>query len=116
MRATLAARICSSLIVWAIDEVVKTTAAADTLRNDDIERIGDFMVFVFTSRSVAAFILCPWAEPQKFSNHVAINDTVAAGLVNCEQLGSRDMRLFSPVGRRPVVELVLNDSRSPLCF
>jgi len=115
MRATLAARICSSLIVWAIDEVVKTTAAADTLRNDDIERIGDFMVF-FTSRSVAAFILCPWAEPQKFSNLVVINDTVAAGLVIFEQLGRRDMRLFSPVGRRPVVELVLNDSLSSLSF
>jgi hypothetical protein len=38
------------------------------------------MVFVFTSRSVAAFDLCPWAEPQKFSNHVAIKDAVAADI------------------------------------
>jgi hypothetical protein len=63
---------------------------------------------------VAAFILCPWAEPQKFSNHVAIKDTVAADLTNFDQLGRRDMRLFSPVGGRPVVALVLNDSLSLL--
>jgi len=45
MRARLAARICSLLIVWASDDVVKTTATADMLKNDVQERITEDMVF-----------------------------------------------------------------------
>jgi hypothetical protein len=46
MRARLAARICSLLIVWASDDVVKTTATADMLKNDVQERITEDMFFI----------------------------------------------------------------------
>jgi hypothetical protein len=78
MRARLAARICSSLIVWAIDAVAKTTATADMLRNEDIDRIRIFMALLFISTSVVAFLLYPWAALHNPSNHGAIEDSRAA--------------------------------------
>jgi hypothetical protein len=56
MRAKLAARICSSLIVWASDDVVKTTATADMLKNDVQERIIEDMVLVFYSYKFDCFL------------------------------------------------------------
>ena len=56
MRARLAARICSSLIVWASDDVVKTTATADMLKKDVQERIIEDMVLVFYSYKFHCFL------------------------------------------------------------
>ena len=83
MRAKLAARICSSLIVWASDDVVKTTATADMHKNDVQERIIEDMVLVFTPTSLTASCLRIEFALHNFSTCVVIEDSVAACFDHC---------------------------------
>ena len=48
------------------------------LRNEDIDLIRIFMVLLFISISVVAFLLYPWAALHNPSNHGAIEDSRAA--------------------------------------
>ncbi len=54
IRARLAARICCSVMFWAIAEVAKTRAIAEMLKKEDSERImRGMIVFDYYSKLVA---------------------------------------------------------------